>query len=107
MLCPPTIVHPASIIFERPPARIRSSTSKSPFSGKHTMASAVSGRPPIAYTSLKRVGRGDLSKGVWVVDNRREEVDGLHQRLVGADQIHSGVVGFIEANQHVRVMLPG
>src|SRR5947207_2456970 len=38
------MVQPASIIFARPPARIRSRISRSPFSGKHTRASPVSGR---------------------------------------------------------------
>ena len=33
----------------------------------------------------QRIGGGDLSEGIWVIDNRREEVHGLHQRLVGAD----------------------
>src|ERR1700751_1916148 len=45
-------VHPASIILERPPARICPRISRSPFSGKQTMASELMGRPPIAYTSL-------------------------------------------------------
>jgi hypothetical protein len=31
----------------------------------------------------------------------------LHQGLIGRDQIHSGVVGVIEADQNVRVLLPG
>ncbi len=44
------------------------------------------------------VGGGDLSEGVWIVDDGREEVDGLHERQVGSDQIHSGVVGVIEAD---------
>jgi hypothetical protein len=46
----------------------------------------------------ERVGRRDLSERVRVIDNRREEVHGLHERLVGRDQIHSGVVGMIEAD---------
>ena len=52
MLCPPITVHPASIIFDNPPARMRSRISRSAFSGKHTRASEVSGFPPMAYTSL-------------------------------------------------------
>jgi hypothetical protein len=31
----------------------------------------------------------------------------LHQGLVGRDLIHAGVVGVIEADQNVGVMLPG
>ena len=48
-----TTVHPASPNFEIPPRRICPSTSKSPSCGKHTIASAVKGEPPIAYTSLR------------------------------------------------------
>ena len=38
----------ASIIFDNPPARIRSRISRSLFSGKQTNAIAVSGFPPMA-----------------------------------------------------------
>jgi hypothetical protein len=31
----------------------------------------------------------------------------LHQRLIGRDLIHSGVVGVVKADQNIRVMLPG
>ena len=55
MLCPPITVHPASIIFDSPPARMRSRMSRSALSGKQTSASEVSGRPPIAYTSLNEL----------------------------------------------------
>ena len=55
----------------------------------------------------QRVGRGDLAKGVRIVHHRSEEVHSLHQRSAGAEQIHSGVVGLIKANQNIRVMLPG
>ena len=53
------------------------------------------------------VGGGDLAEGVGIVDDGREEIDGLHQRQVGGDQIHSGVVGGVEADQDLGVMLPG
>src|SRR5271166_6212944 len=60
MLCPPMTVQLASTIFDSPPASISSSTFTSPFSGKHTMVSALSGRPPIAYTSLS-----ELVAAIW------------------------------------------
>ena len=44
------------------------------------------------------IGRGDLAEGVRIVDDRGEEVDSLHQRLIGRDLIHSGVVGVVEAD---------
>ena len=53
------------------------------------------------------IGGCDLSEGVRIVDDGREEIDGLHQSLIGGDEIHSGVVGVIEADQNVGVVLPG
>src|SRR2546428_819151 len=49
---PPTTLHFASAIFERPPRIICSRISGSPLSGKPTMESAETGSPPMAYTSL-------------------------------------------------------
>jgi hypothetical protein len=31
----------------------------------------------------------------------------LHQRLIGRDLIHAGIVGVIEADQNIWVVLPG
>jgi len=53
------------------------------------------------------IGGSDLPKREWIVNNRREKIHGLDQRLCGGNFIHSGVVGCIKANQHVRVILPG
>ena len=53
------------------------------------------------------VGGGDLTEGVGVVDDGGEEVDSLNERCVGVELIHSGVVGVIEADQDVWVVLPG
>ena len=53
------------------------------------------------------VGGGDLAECVGIVDDGREEVDGLHQREVGSDFVNAGVVGVIEANQNVGIVLPG
>ena len=46
----------------------------------------------------ERVGGRDLAEGVGVVDDGREEVHRLHQRQLGRELIHSGVVGFVEAD---------
>ena len=51
----------------------------------------------------QRVGGGDGAEGERIVDDRREEVDGLHQRQIGAQSIHSGVVGCVEADKDVRI----
>ena len=55
----------------------------------------------------KRIRRGDLPERVGIVHDGREEVDGLNQRLCRREQIHAGVVGFVEADKQVGVMLPG
>jgi hypothetical protein len=39
-----------------------------------------------------------LTEHVGIVHYRREEIDGLYQRLIGCNSIHSGVVGVIEAD---------
>ena len=53
------------------------------------------------------IGGGDLSEGVGIVDYGREEVDGLYESGVRRNLIHAGVVGTIEADQNIRVVLPG
>ena len=55
----------------------------------------------------QRISRRDLAESIRIVDNRREEVDRLYQRRISRDLIHAGVVGVIEADQHIRVLLPG
>ena len=55
----------------------------------------------------ERVGRSDLAEGVGIVHDGREKIHGLHERRVGREQIHAGVVGVIEADWHIRVLLPG
>jgi len=42
-----------------------------------------------------------------VADDGREEINGLHQRGRGSDLIHPGVVGPVETDKNVGVMLPG
>ena len=53
------------------------------------------------------VGGGDLAESVGVVHDGREEIDGLHQRGVGRDPVDAGVVGVIEADQNVGIVLAG
>src|ERR1039458_9314943 len=49
------------------------------------------------------VGGGDGAEGIRVIDDGSEEVDGLHQGQVRRDLIDAGVIGGIEADQHVGV----
>jgi hypothetical protein len=44
-----------------------------------------------------------LPEGKRIVDDRREKIDGLHQRQSVTQQIHPGVVVGIEANEYVRI----
>jgi hypothetical protein len=50
---------------------------------------------------------GDLAEGVRVIDDGGEEIDGLDHGEIGSEQVHASVVGFVEADQDVRVVLPG
>ena len=54
----------------------------------------------------ERVGRGNLSKGKRIVDNRSEEIDRLHQRKARAQTIDAGVIVRFESNQNIVIRLP-
>ncbi len=51
----------------------------------------------------ERIGGRDRPEGERVVDDGREEVDGLHQGLGVADAIDTGVVGEVETDQQIGV----
>ena len=51
------------------------------------------------------VSGGNLAKSVGIVHHGREEIDGLHQGGVGGDPVHARVIGMIEADQHVGIVL--
>src|SRR2546425_13349152 len=53
------------------------------------------------------VGSSNLAESVGIVDDRRKEINSLHQRGSGSDLIHPGIVGVVEADKNVGVMLPG
>ena len=55
----------------------------------------------------QRIGGGDLAEGVGVVHDGSEEIDRLHQRKPRGDFVDAGIVGVIEADQNVGVVLPG
>src|SRR5262249_18325709 len=62
---------------------------------------------PHGVNVAERVRRGDLAEGKGIVDDWRKEIDGLDQSLVGSYLIHARVVGVVEADQNIGVMLPG
>ena len=47
---------------------------------------------------------GDLPKGIWVVDNRWEEIDRLYKRERIADAVYAGVVAFIKSDKQIRIV---
>ena len=53
------------------------------------------------------VGRGDLAVDVRVVDDRREEIDGLHQRRPALPPVHTRIVRGPEVDQDTVVGLRG
>ena len=57
--------------------------------------------------SLTRVGGGDLAVDVRVVDDRREEIDGLHERRSALPPIHTRIVRGPEVDQDTVVGLRG
>ena len=49
---------------------------------------------------------GDRPPDIWVIDDRREEVDGLNQSKVICDPINGGVVGRVETEEDVWIVAP-
>jgi hypothetical protein len=53
----------------------------------------------------QRIGGRDLTEGVGIVDHGGEEVDGLYQREIGGDSVDAGIIGMIETDQNVWIVL--
>ena len=77
-------------------------------------AAARRARTPTRFSALigvaahrvdvrERVGGGDPAEVVRVVDDRREEVDRADDRQVVAEAVDAGVVGGVEADEHVGI----
>ena len=52
----------------------------------------------------QRVGRGDLAVPMRIVDDRREEIRGLHERAIAVNAIHPGVVPGGRADQEISIL---
>ena len=63
------------------------------------------GLPAHGVNIAQRIGRGNLAKGVGIVDNGREEVHGVDDSQVRTQTEHPGVVAGLGADQHVRVII--
>ena len=81
---PPRIATPAARATREPPFRMRARIARSRSSGNAAMLSAVSGRAAHRVDVGERVGRGDAAEVVRIVDDRREEIDRLHEREIVA-----------------------
>ena len=77
------------------------------FVGKADQGEGVEGTSAHGVDVAERVGGGDLAEGVRVVDDRGKKIHGLDEGKVRGNFVHAGVVGFVEADQNVRVLLPG
>ena len=65
-------------------------------------------RPPAHRIDVaERVGRRNLSEDVGIVNDGREEIDRLDERQLRRQLIHAGVVGGVEADQNIGIVLPG
>ena len=51
----------------------------------------------------ERIGGGDLAVSKWIVHNRREEIDGLHERTMSIQTINAGVIERVRIDEHFRV----
>jgi hypothetical protein len=61
-------------------------------------------RPPAHRVDVReRVGGGDPAERVRVVDDRREEVGGLHDRQLVRERHDARVVGGVGGDEHARV----
>ena len=55
----------------------------------------------------QRIGGSNLSEDVWVVDDGGEEIYSLDERQLRRELIHTSVVGCVEADQDIGIVLPG
>ena len=54
---------------------------------------------------VEGVGRGDLTVLERVIDGGGEEVERLHDRLVGVEPIHGRIVGLVQADQQLGMLM--
>ncbi len=98
---PPAISAPDSATLSRPPRSTSASTS-APSSGGHaTRFIAVSGRRAHGVDVRQRVRGGDGAERIRVVDDRREEVDRLHEAEVVGHLRDGGVVSRLEETREL------
>ena len=80
-------------------------TSRSrPSFGNPAIASAVSGRAAHRIDVAQRIRGRDLAVDVRVVDDRREEVDSLHQRRPAIPPVHTRIVRGPEVDEDTVVL---
>ena len=108
MLWPPMTGTPASAHFVQPAAEdLPQDFIRELARGKSHDRKRGDGPPAHRVDVAQRVGGGDLSEGVGVVDRRRENVDGLHQGRLLVQQVDPGVVPGRHSDQDPRVGMRG
>ncbi len=55
----------------------------------------------------KRIGRGDLPVGKWVVNYRCEKINGLHEGTMPIQTINAGVIESVRVHKHFPVRRNG
>src|SRR5439155_1434468 len=78
-----------------------------PFAGECGDRECCQRRATHRVDVAQRVGRGDLSVGVRVIDNRREEIDRLHERRSALPPEHTRIVRGPEVDEDAVVLLRG
>ena len=74
-----------------------------PFFGKAGDRKRGYGRASHGPDVVDRIEGGDAAVVVWVVNNRSEEVERLHQRQVVSQTVYSRVVGCIKADNQIWI----
>ncbi len=73
------------------------------FHGKRRNVERADGRAAHRIDVGECIGRRDASEVIWIVDDGREKVDGLHDCKIVAQFVHARVVGRAEPDEDVFV----
>ena len=100
--CPPTTSAPAARTTSSPPRSTSPSAAGAELLERPGHDVERGQGPPAHGVDVgQRVGRGDAAEVVGVVDDRREEVDGLHERELVGDPPHRRVVAGRRAHEQL------
>ena len=99
IVCPPAMTAPTERTMSAPPRSISARMPRGQV--RRERRDVEREQHPAAHRVdvAERVGRGDRTVLVGRVDDRREEVDGLDQRVLVVQPVHGGVVGRAKTDQ--------